>query len=581
MNYRPEIDGLRAIAVLPVILYHGKFSFFQGGFVGVDIFFVISGFLITRIILSEIFQSSFSIVNFYERRARRILPALFAVLIFSTFFAWQLLPPNEFKDFGQSLMFTSAFSSNILFWLESGYFNIGTDLKPLIHTWSLGIEEQFYILFPLFTILIYAISKRFIFPFIFLIFFISLYLAQIYSAPDIDATVREAAFFLLPTRAWELLLGSILFLTQNNSSITSKKMLNNLISLVGLLLICYSIIFFSEATPFPSLYALIPTVGAALVITFGIKGTVAYRLLTIKPMIFIGLISYSAYLWHQPLLALSRYYFIGELSSIYVLFMVLVTLLLAYLSWRFIEQPFRDKKKLSRINIFVISAIGSLIFGSIGLCIHLNDGFKNRYNDDQKTLLDFRQYKERAELYRNRVCFLRDEQDYKSFADICKTGPIYIWGDSHAAGISYGMRTLQDITQLTSSGCPPILDFKVYGKPYCNSTNEYIFNSIGQIKPKIVFLSANWVTGLYKRSDKFMVNTFDRLSNEYPSVKFYVLGGLPHWFPSLPNTMLKADQFLDGQETYLENQLFSKIQNKDRALNDIIIGLNKKNLQFI
>ena len=149
MKYRPEIDGLRALAVLPVIFFHANFNLFQGGFVGVDIFFVISGYLITRVIFSEILQSSFSITSFYERRARRILPALFTILIFTTFFSWHLLPPIEFKDYGQSLVSVSVFASNFLFWLESGYFGVGTDLKPLIHTWSLGVEEQFYIFFPI------------------------------------------------------------------------------------------------------------------------------------------------------------------------------------------------------------------------------------------------------------------------------------------------------------------------------------------------------------------------------------------------------------------------------------------------
>ena len=344
MKHRLEIDGLRALAVIPVILFHANIDIFQGGFVGVDIFFVISGFLITRIILAEIYQSSFSIIHFYERRARRILPAFFAVLIFSTFFAWFLLPPIEFKDYGQSLFFASFFSSNIFFWIESGYFGLGTDLKPLIHTWSLGVEEQFYIFFPLLAILIYTIHKKLVFPVIFLLFFISLYLSHIYSAPASDIFSKEGAFFLLPTRAWELLLGSILFLTYNNAFLVSNNRVNNVLSFLGLVLICYSIFFFSKQTPSPSLMSLIPTVGAALVIIFSLNGTISHFFLTRKPIIMIGLISYSAYLWHQPLMAFSRYYFISDLDSLKILLIVLITFLLAYLSWRFIEQPFRDRK---------------------------------------------------------------------------------------------------------------------------------------------------------------------------------------------------------------------------------------------
>ena len=238
------------------------------------------------------------------------------------------------------------FSSNIFFWIESGYFGLGTDLKPLIHTWSLGVEEQFYIFFPLLAILIYTIHKKLVFPVIFLLFFISLYLSHIYSAPASDIFSKEGAFFLLPTRAWELLLGSILFLTYNNAFLVSNNRVNNVLSFLGLVLICYSIFFFSKQTPSPSLMSLIPTVGAALVIIFSLNGTISHFFLTRKPIIMIGLISYSAYLWHQPLMAFSRYYFISDLDSLKILLIVLITFLLAYLSWRFIEQPFRDRGKI-------------------------------------------------------------------------------------------------------------------------------------------------------------------------------------------------------------------------------------------
>ena len=581
MKNRPEIDGLRAIAVMPVILFHGNISLFQGGFVGVDIFFVISGYLISRIIFSEIFQSSFSIINFYERRARRILPALFAVLIFTTFFAWHLLPPIEFKDYGQSLFSVSLFASNIFFWLESGYFDLGINFKPLIHTWSLGVEEQFYIFFPLIILLIFAIHKKFIFPVILILFFLSLYLSHSYSAPERDLFSREAAFFLLPSRAWELLLGSILFLTYNNNFIISNKWLNNALSFAGIALIVYSILFFNEHTPFPSAFSLIPTLGAALVIIFSIKGTIAYKLLTLRPMIIIGLISYSAYLWHQPLLSLSRYYFVSELNPLNILMIIMLTFILAYLSWRFVEQPFRDIKKISRKSIFLFSASGCLLFAVIGTTIHLNDGFINRYNQDQIKLLNFHKYDQRDELYRNRICFLRGDQDEGSYRDICKSGPILIWGDSHAASLSYGMTKLGNVSQLTSSGCPPMLNLEIMGRPHCSSINQYISEYIAETKPRSVLLSANWINYQTQKSDNSLATTLDTISKQHPSVNFFILGGLPQWIPSLPSTMLRANLLLDGEATYIENQLFSKVKSRDNSINAIVLELNAENLLFV
>lgn len=581
MNYRPEIDGLRALAVLPVVLYHSKINLFQGGFVGVDIFFVISGFLITQIIITEVFQSSFSIIKFYERRARRILPALFTVLIFSTVLSWVLLPPIQFKDFGQSLFFVSFFTSNILFWIESGYFTQATELKPLIHTWSLGVEEQFYIFFPLLVLFIYKINKKYIFPSIFLTLTISLFLSYIYSAPNMDVELREAAFFLLPTRAWELMLGSILCLSSKHSVINSNGMFNNFMSFIGLLLIFYSILFFDENTPFPGLYALVPTLGTAFIIVFGTNKTYAFRLLTIKPMIFIGLISYSIYLWHQPLLAFSRFYFIGDLSSVTVLLIIITSIFLGYCSWRYIEQPFRDKNKISRKNIFIFSIAGTLIFSSIGMIINLNDGFKKRYSTNEIALLDFLSYEQRDELYRERDCLLKQNQDQTSFKDICKAGGTYIWGDSHAAGFYAGINLNEEASQLTASGCPPIFNIKINAVPNCASINDYIYSSIEQAKPRRVFLSAYWIHDWYEGSDDLLFLTLSKISNENPSIEFYVLGGLPIWFPSLPVTMLKADNLLNGQETYIENQLFKKIAQKDEVIKTMVLDLNNKNIKFI
>ena len=207
MKYRAEIDGLRALAVLPVILFHAGFEWFSGGFVGVDVFFVISGYLITTIIISEMAEGKFSIINFYERRARRILPALFFVMLACLPFAWLWLAPSDLRDFGQSLVAVSTFSSNILFWWESGYFDTAAELKPLLHTWSLAVEEQFYILFPLFLMLTWRLGIKTILILLSIVFLISLGVAVWGTQYATHPKIISGAFFLLPTRGWELLIG--------------------------------------------------------------------------------------------------------------------------------------------------------------------------------------------------------------------------------------------------------------------------------------------------------------------------------------------------------------------------------------
>ncbi|MCK5877582.1 MAG: acyltransferase [Candidatus Marithrix sp.] len=377
MMYRSEIDGLRAIAVIPVILFHAGFSTFSGGFVGVDIFFVISGYLITTIILTEMEQGTFSLVKFYERRARRILPALYIVILVSLPFAWFLSLPNEMKDFSQSLVAVSSFSSNILFWYESGYWDTAGELKPLLHTWSLAVEEQYYVLFPLFLMLMWHYRKRWILGSFTIIAVISLAAAQwgAYHNPS-------ATFYLLPTRGWELAIGAgiafyFLYRKQTIQTFLLHRSVNELLGLLGLLMIGYGIFVFDEKTPFPSFYALIPTIGTGLIILFASSKTITGRLLSTKLLVLIGLISYSAYLWHQPLLAFARQGTVNDLSSTTYAILAFLSLPLAYLSWRFIEKPFRTKDVFSQKEIFLFFSIGSVLFITIGLAGHFTKGFEN------------------------------------------------------------------------------------------------------------------------------------------------------------------------------------------------------------
>ncbi|MDC1498742.1 acyltransferase [Amylibacter sp.] len=363
MKYRPEIDGLRALAVVPVILFHAGSELFSGGFVGVDVFFVISGYLITTILIEDIENKRFSIVNFYERRARRILPALFFVMLVCIPFAWMWMVPSQMKDFSQSLVAVSLFASNILFWRESGYFDAAAEEKPLLHTWSLAVEEQYYVLFPIFLILAWRFGKNRVFWMIVVMAAISLLLSEWGWRNKASAN-----FYLAPTRAWELFAGSIA------AFIVQKKGVqrNNFLSLIGLAAIIFSIFFYDENTPFPSVYALVPVLGVVLLVLYAGKETLAAKLLSTKGFVGIGLISYSAYLWHQPLFAFARVYR-GVLTEEWLMiFLSAISLFFAFLSWKFIESPFRAKRKVSAKSILYFSTAGILVFITAGLYGHFN-----------------------------------------------------------------------------------------------------------------------------------------------------------------------------------------------------------------
>lgn len=374
MKYRPEIDGLRALAVLPVILSHAGFSAFHGGFVGVDVFFVISGFLITTILLAENAEGRFSILGFYERRARRILPALFLVMACSTALAWWSLLPDELENFGQSLFATSAFANNMLLMLTSGYWSLASEFKPLLHTWSLGVEEQFYILFPLLLMACRRWRAQSLLGLFALLSLLSLVAAEWASLAQ-----PTLAFYLLPTRAWELLLGSMAALCARQAWLAAvPRQAWQPLSLLGLAMVLAAILGFGEAVRSPSLWILLPTVGAVLIILFALPGTWAHRLLASKVPVGIGLISYSAYLWHQPLFAFARIIGREKPSDGLMLALSGLTLVLAHASWRWVEQPFRHSAGFGRRFIFSASLAGSVLFAGIGLHLHLSHGLPER-----------------------------------------------------------------------------------------------------------------------------------------------------------------------------------------------------------
>ncbi len=335
MKYRPEIDGLRALAVIPVILFHGGSNIFSGGFLGVDIFFVISGYLITGIILEELSQGRFSLKHFYARRARRILPALFCVILVCIPFAWVWMLPSQYQDFSRSLLAVIGFVSNIFFWQQSGYFAAAAEEKPLLHTWSLAVEEQFYLLFPLVLWLVWKYGKRQTYLWVGLAALASLMLSEYASRYHVNAN-----FFLLPTRAWELMIGALCALVHHQTP-TQK---NNVAASLGLGFVVVALITYNESMRLPSLYSALPVVGTALMLLYATQRTWVAKLLSVRIMVGIGLISYSAYLWHQPLFAFTRIRTYQEISPFMVLGLTLLSLALAAITWKYVEQPFRNKQ---------------------------------------------------------------------------------------------------------------------------------------------------------------------------------------------------------------------------------------------
>ncbi|MGD0812855.1 MAG: acyltransferase family protein [Verrucomicrobiota bacterium] len=372
LKYRPYVDGLRALAVIAVIFFHAGIGF-GGGFVGVDVFFVISGYLITGLILKDLDRDQFHIFAFWERRVRRILPAL-ALVVFSCLLAgWFLFFPQDFKELGQSVLAQAALVSNFFFYANSGYFAEGVDMKPLLHTWSLAVEEQFYLLFPFLLLGLKRFSRKSLVPAILLLcalsFSLSVYCS--YAHP-------RANFYLLPTRAWELAIGA--FLAALPEWQTSKRWLSEVLGWSGLLAILYAMFFYTSETRFPGASAILPCVGAALVIWANSRSlTSGGRLLAARPVVFIGLISYSLYLWHWPLLVFFKYWKLSPVPASQRLLLLLLSFIFAVFSWRFVETPFRKRVLLvRRWQIFSFGGASTAGLIIAGLAVFKLQGLPSR-----------------------------------------------------------------------------------------------------------------------------------------------------------------------------------------------------------
>lgn len=439
MQYRPEIDGLRAIAVLPVIFFHAGLPLFAGGFVGVDVFFVISGYLISSIILIDLEKNTFSIKRFYERRARRIFPALFAVVLISIPFAFYLLPHKELLDFGQSVFSVAVFMSNFLFWHESGYFDSSAEIKPLLHTWSLAVEEQYYVVFPLFLALAWRHGLNFIWRVLILVWSISFIFSvwATLSGLSVHPKLPSASFYLFPMRAWELLSGALLAIFISRSKEVSSSVRAGVLGCTGMFLIFVSITLFDESTPWPSFYTLLPVTGTLLVLAYTRDSDFVGKVLTARPMVAVGLISYSLYLWHQPIFAFARQLEGMTLELGTVLFLVALTFAMSSLSYRYVEKPFRQPRTVSLNYLIILTAAMVTALLTYGVVNQITAGFKSESEVTIKTL------------------------DQPKVTGLKR---VMLLGDSHAQHLKPGLNELLhvDIIDNTGPGCLPLFNVDRY-----------------------------------------------------------------------------------------------------------------------
>ncbi|WP_375285502.1 acyltransferase family protein [Sphingomonas sp.] len=527
--YRPEIDGLRALAVVPVVLGHAGVRGFGGGFIGVDIFFVISGFLITGILVRDLRAGRYSIAGFYRRRILRIFPALFALLAAVTVVAVVAMLPTELVRFARSLGATALFWSNMQFYSESGYFDAASTTKPLLHTWSLAVEEQFYIFWPLLLAAVGAARLRRLGLVVALVSAVSLAASAVLIFYDISAT-----FYSLPTRTWELGLGAILAIA---GSRYRRRWAAEIGTAIGLVLILACVWRYHEFMLFPGPAALVPCLGACLLVLPGTAMSTVGRVFALAPVAFVGRISYSLYLWHWPVIVFTDTALLTSNDDPLIKAAeVAVSFLLAAVSWRFVEQPFRTGAAAWPTRSVLLGAAGAVaiavsVSGGL-LALH---GLPWRYSPQEQAIgayldLDV----ERA--YRRGTCFVVS-QNARIAPDCYVTRTrkpvVLLLGDSHAAHLWPGFaanRTDFEVLQLTVAGCRPL----VHPSPstICRQTfNRILLDWAPRHRPAAVLLSANW------RADDL---EYLRRTLTLPPVRALnpiVIGPIPQYDVALPRLL--------------------------------------------
>jgi peptidoglycan/LPS O-acetylase OafA/YrhL len=531
-SYRPDIDGLRALAVVAVVAFHGFPEYVAGGFVGVDVFFVISGFLISGIILDEARLDVFSLRSFYSRRIRRLFPALLLVLFVSLVASWWLLLPADMVRLGKQLAASAAFVSNFYLWFQSGYFSPDARTFPLLHLWSLGVEEQFYIAWPLIIIGLRRTPDRIIFAIVLIAV-----LSFGFNVAFIDDP--EADFYSPLTRAWELMLGaSLAWLRRRDGMVWPSGRPADLATIAGLTLIVASVLFFDQQSPYPGWLALIPTIGAALILWGGANSSVASFTLSARVLVFVGLISYPLYLWHWPLLVFSAAFKFAPLTQLEVGLVIAASFILAWLTYEVVEKKFRAGR-MGRAKLTTL-ATGMILVAVAGFAVIGAQGFETRFPKDLLEIAEVRGY---PASWRVGECLIDPKKETK-FGKSCmeEARPLlFVWGDSTATALMPGLRQLQNersfgLAQFTANSCGPWLSVDVPGNPNCRGINDGVLDIVSRSRPDVVVLHARGSTrpediaGLKKT-----ISTLRALSIP----RIVVLGPVPVWKRGLPNEVLR------------------------------------------
>ncbi|TWT79220.1 O-acetyltransferase OatA [Planctomycetes bacterium CA13] len=565
-KYRSDVDGLRAVAVVLVLLFHAELGF-TGGYIGVDVFFVISGFLITGLIVKQQRAGKFSLANFWSRRIRRILPASVFVVICTLVAGWFLLFPSDYRDLAQSALSQQLMLSNVYFWRNTGYFVGDAELKPLLHTWSLAVEEQFYLFYPFVLVLLRRASDRTLVTLLGLATLVSLLVSQwgVLYHPG-------ATFFLLPTRAWELSLGGLLCFTPP-SQLRSRTLA--ILNVAGLLAICVAAWFFDSTTPFPGFHALLPCLGtAACIYTNAAKLTWCGKLLSARPIVMLGLMSYSLYLWHWPLLAYARYALDGNLPAGVAMTALVVSLLLAYLSWRFVEQPFR-KNQFGFANRSLVLGIGGCSMAVVVLAavVVSSNGFQDRVSE--KTLAYRRAKKSIAFVQQVKTADIQ-RGGVPTFGSDSGKSKCLVWGDSHAMALVPAINAACEQSnikgfQATYSATAPLLDFVYPTAAGLNDAspvfNDAVVRFAVEQQVDIVILAGVW--SQYAENADFesaLRNTIKRLRANDIQVAV-VLDVVSH---DADITLTLAHRASRSQDTANVGASDDAYQSKNRECNDVI-----------
>lgn len=499
-KYRPDIDGLRAIAVLAVVLFHFKLGPFQGGFVGVDIFFVISGFLIAGILQNEMDRGVFTLTGFYERRIRRILPALGVVLLGTAVAGVAILLPTDLRWLGDSIIATALFGSNIYFWRNTGYFEPGHDFSPLLHTWSLAVEEQFYVLFPL---LLYGLTR--LRPTARGPVIAGLGLASFGICVVVQDYRPEAAFYLLPFRMWELLAGA--WLAVGKVPELKTPLIREGLAITGLSLIGAGVLFITPGEHFPGWVASVPVLGTMLVIHAGSGGPgLVARLLSVRPMVGVGLISYSLYLWHWPVIVLARYREGGQTDISTTLVLLAIVLALSYLTYRHVETPIRHRRghAFSKRRTVVTATLAVTSGVTLGLLLWAGDGWNKRFepgvvalDQDRNADIPFMGCNDRRKFY-------EAAREMDSLDSLCRIGiedgtiSAILWGDSHALAwapaidAAFRKRGITGVLAIKAE-CPPLAGLVDRRDTRCGEFNEQVNHLVNSHhEMQLVVLGAAW-----------------------------------------------------------------------------------------